>query len=189
MDLGKFTYAFENFLQKDPQFSEVFNIIKSNSEGNIWIIGGYVYKGITSEFYGSEISTKDYDFIVESKKGEPNLPGWEISNSRYGNVKIHNSKTSIDLVPLKNVFSIIKRNIDPTIDNYLTGTPLTVQSIAYDCSNKKIIGEVGCQSIEDKTVGINYYESAHKEASLKGITINDFIKSKSDILGFTPILI
>ena len=182
------TSYFQKFADK-TDLKEILKIVKANSEGKIWLIGGFLYRGIVYEMYGGELPSPDFDFIVEKRKERLNLPSnWTALNNKYGNPKFRNSKDSVDFVPLDTVLSLKLRKFEPTIENYLSGTPLTIQSIAYDCIRKQVMGEVGAGAILNKTVGSNYIRSAEHEAKLKNITVNDLILKKAGSLKFEPIL-
>lgn len=175
-------------IQDKKQFDDAMKIVRDNSKGDIWLIGGFVYRSIVSQLYGIPKLQVDYDFIVETTN-EIRLPNnWELKYNRYGNPKFSNNTYNIDLVSLKNVHSIIRRGIEPTIENYLSGTPLTIQSIAYDCINKKVVGDIGIKAIQDKVVGINDFEQAIYYASKKEVSLKELIINKAESLGFRAIL-
>jgi len=184
MDL---TNAFLSGAQKSNEFSEALDIISNNSSGNIWLIGGYVYRTIASELYGLKTPFVDLDFIVESPSSDFNLPkGWNVLYNRYDGPKLVNGSKEIDIVPLDDIHSIINRNLEPTIKNYLTGTPLTIQSIAYDILNNRVIGNIGINAIKEKTIGILNLHFALYASQKKGKSLDTYILDKAKDLKFTP---
>lgn len=180
--------AFLKSLDK-KEFENTIEIVSRNSYGKIYLIGSRIYKGAASKLYGTAKPTGDYDFVIEELSKHIILPeGWELHENRFGNPKFTSEKLSIDAVPLKNVNSIKRRELTPTILNYLTGTPLTVQSIAYDIFEDELFGEVGIQAIIDKTVSINNQEEAKIAAQKKEMTLNDYVKKIADSLQFKFVL-
>jgi hypothetical protein len=172
-----------------PQLDEAYDIVKQNSSGRIWLIGGYVYKTITSVLYKLPKPDVDLDFIVEKETNIFVLPdGWEKKDSRFGNPKFVNGNKEIDYVPLNNIFSIKKRKLWPNINNFISGVPLTVQGIVYDFSEKKIIGERGIRAIQKKIIEINNLYFAEYAAKKKGLSLKEMMQEKANSLGFRVIL-
>lgn len=170
------------------EFPEALEIVKNNSSGNIWLIGGFVYRTIASQLYGLPKPEVDLDFVVEYPVSYFNLPsGWKVDRNRFGNPKLVNGKKQIDFVPLKNIYSIIQRQLEATIENYLTGVPLTVQSIAYDLTKNKVIGEIGITALQRKIVKVNDIYFAKYAAKKKNKSLQSMIQEKAEGLGFTPI--
>ncbi|HII14841.1 MAG TPA: hypothetical protein HA362_00850 [Nanoarchaeota archaeon] len=170
-------------------FISAKKIVLDNSSGKVWLIGGSVYRNIAHILYGADKPKVDFDFIIESPKENIILPkGWKLGKNHYGNPKFLGRRFSIDFVPLHNISSILRRKLAPSIKNYLTGTPLTVQSIAYDVKGGKLAGEIGLKAIAEKTIGINNKEQAQIYALKKGISIEEMVRRKSESLGFTPLI-
>ena len=185
MDLNE---AFMNGIEKCPEFKRALKIVSNNSYGNTWLIGGMVYRTIVSEIYGRPRPRVDLDFIVEYDSPSFNLPrGWEVEENSFSNPKFRNGEETIDYVPLKNIFSIRNRGLEPKIENYLSGVPLTVNSIVFDIEKQKLMGEIGIQAIIAKTVAVNNFHFAKYAAEKKKKTLNQFIKEKADSLNFTPV--
>ncbi len=188
-DLGtdEITEAFLRTAGRNPEYIEAENIVRGNTSAGIWLIGGFVYRGIVADLYGVQVSTDaDFDFIVEKPSDSLKLPdGWEIITNRYGNPKFVGPKYEIDFVPIKNVHSILRRGLAPTISNFLSGAPLTVQSIAFDVLGKKVIGGVGRRAIILQTVGVNNEQQATHRAELKGKTVQELVTETAQSLNFT----
>jgi len=168
----------------NKQAQQAIEIVRRNSQGKIWIIGGFVYKSLARKLYGKpEAQSKDYDFIVEQPNSEIVLPeGWKRKLNHFGNPKFVGD-FQIDFVPLRMVYSILRRKIPATIDNYLNGTPLNIQSIAYD-SEGRIIGEVGISALERRVVAVNNLDMAKDIAWVFCKSVNDIIRKKAEELGF-----
>lgn len=183
------TRAFLSGINDCEDFSEALDIVRRNSSGKIWLIGGFVYRTIISELYGTSRKKVDLDFVVEDYKPEINLPeGWRIEGAFDNNkLRIVNGAKQIDCVSLKNNFSIKHRKLKPSIGNFLTGAPLTIQSIAYDIDENKIIGEIGIDALKRKVVAINNKFFADYSAKKEKKSIQEFIADKSEELSFTPV--
>jgi hypothetical protein len=179
---------FSEGINSYPEYSEAVGIVKRNSSGNIWLIGGMVFRTLASQLYGLPKPEVDFDFIVENANVQIILPkGWEERKNRFGNPKFVNGEKQIDFVPLNNVYSITSRKLDPSIENFLSGTPLTIQAVVYDIINKRLIGERGIDAIKRKVVEVNDLQFAEYAAQKKEKSLNQYIREKADELGFTSI--
>ena len=160
-----------------------------NSRGNSWLIGGFVYRNIASSLYGTERAKADLDFIIERSPDNILLAKfWGEKINKYGNPKLfRNDGLEIDFVPLENVSSILRRRLKPSIENFLTGTPLTIQSIVYNVKNNKIRGNIGIKALLDKTVSVNDSEQLKIYSKRKGKSTVEIIQEKALSLNFTPI--
>lgn len=182
-----------NNIEGDADFIEAVDIVTQNTGGGgIWLIGGFVYRSIASSLYQLPKPRADLDLIVENPLEKLELPGsWTLSKNSYGNPKFikKSSGVEIDFIPITAIHSIIRRGLQPTIENFLSGTPLNVQSICYDVKNKKVIGETGIKAIMGKTVRINDIVKAAVYSEKKGKSINQIIKEKASALGFRAIFL
>ena len=150
---------YTTFMSSGMDFISAKNIVMDNSSDKVWLIGGSVYRNIAHILYGADKPEVDFDFIIERPKENIILPnGWKLGQNRYGNPKFLGSKFSIDFVPLHNISSILRRKLAPSIENYLTGTPLNVQSIAYDVMKGRLAGNIGLKAIAEKIIRINNKE-------------------------------
>lgn len=185
---GQLTEIFKEVIQ-DKQVKQAIEIVRKNSQGRIWIIGGFVYKSLAKKLYGKpEAQSKDYDFIVEQPNPRIELPdGWVLTRNRFGNSKFVGD-FQIDFVPLRMVYSILRGKIPATIENYLNGVPLNVQSIAYDANEERVIGEVGISALESRVVAVHDLKIAEDVVRLfypeKLKDVNEMIRKKAEELGF-----
>jgi hypothetical protein len=182
-----YSQSFLNVANTYLEFKEAVEIIKKNTEGKAWLIGGFVFRAIVEDVYNIPISKDvDFDFIVEIPK-DISLPhGWRIDKNSYGNPKFIGPSYEIDYVPLNNIHSIIRRGLEPTIDNFFSGAPLNIQSIAYDVMDNKVVGNIGIKAIKDKTISINNMEQALHRAQIKGVKLRDLITDVANQLDFIP---
>jgi len=168
-------------------YPEAVDIVRRNSKGKLWLIGSFVYGTLAHILYDSKAPKADFDFVVEKPVLNFVLPqGWKVSMSRFWNPKFTKGDKSIDYVPLENVYSICSRKLKPTIENYLKGVPMTVQSIAFDVNESRIIGDVGIYAVTHKTVRVHNLEFAIYAAQKKNIPLDQMIQRKAAELGFTP---
>ncbi|MBI2635324.1 MAG: hypothetical protein HYW79_02155 [Parcubacteria group bacterium] len=186
MNSNYYTKMFLETVKDESDFYEVLNILKKITLGNIWLIGGFVYRNIARGLYGTSKPSVDLDFIVEKVNQNLTFPlGWTNAHNRYGNPKfIRTDGLAVDFVPLNNISSILRRKVEPTIYNFLTGTPLTIQSIAYDVKNNRVIGSIGIKALQSKTISINDAEQAKIYANKKERAIEEIIQEKAKELGF-----
>ena len=134
LTLENLTVWFNDFLEKDEKYQEALEIVRSNSKGRMWLIGGYVYKNLARELYGRESKPiKDLDFIVEKKRKEIIIPGgWSLTKSRLGSPKFLKEDSQIDFILMDDVVDIIFYNLERTIANFLERVPFNIHSIVYD---------------------------------------------------------
>ncbi|MDP3992078.1 MAG: hypothetical protein Q8P79_01050 [Nanoarchaeota archaeon] len=202
----EYTEIFEAFLKGYPEFPEILDIAKRNARGHgksqhgrIWVIGGFIYRPIIKSIYPelkvSEQSQIDIDFLIERSPPERDLylpEDWSPKITEYGNLYLVKGNMRIDLNYLRNFHSITRRSLRPRFKHFFTGTPMDIQSIAYDLTDKNIgvIGETGIKAIKRKIVRINNLEEAQyeveniKEALKKEFTIEDLVRQKAKELDF-----
>lgn len=169
----------------DKDFHEAFDITRENSSGSIWLIGGFLYKNIANALYGSNKSTKDFDFIVEKEKNNLILPeGWKITKNHFDNPKFTNREKQIDFIPLDKIYYIKANNLTPSIDNFLEGGGLNIHCIAYDILKKELLGKAGIKALEERTISAYNLKMLEHARELYGKTPNEQIKKKAEELGF-----
>ncbi len=175
-------------LENPPEnkWTEAIGVVRLNSEGKIWLVGGSVYRKLANYLYGGSETKADLDFIVQTPKPRVHIPGWSRSVNGYGSPRLIKDGVRIDVVPLASMESIQCRKLQPTIENYLTGVPLTIQSIAYDIDEGKLIGTAGIEALFSRTVGVNNAESAASASHRKNITVAELVRQKAEQLRFIP---
>jgi hypothetical protein len=185
MDISK---VFSEYIEKEENYRIAYDIVRRNSRGKIWLIGGALSRNLNRLVYGTPQHSFDFDFVVEESADEIKLPeGWEIKKNKFGNPKFVKDKMEIDFIPIKTVESLIDRNLDPTIENVLLGVPFTIQALAYDTKEKKIIGNIGIEAFEKKVFEVNDLKQAKVLANKKGVELDELILRKADSMGFRAI--
>ncbi len=191
-----FTEIFEKFLKDYQEWPEILEIAKKNSynlgrEGKIWIIGGFVYRPIIRALYGEipEPSQTDIDFLIErgSASEEVYAPkGWDVKRTEAGYFYLEKGNIRIDPNYLYSFHSIISRHTIPEMRHFFPGTPMNIQSIAYDLTDKTVgvIGKHGIVAIRNKIVQINNPEEAIFESEKRGMRLEDFVREKAEELVF-----
>ncbi len=177
-----------DYLNKNKDFSKIISIVKSNSKGNIYLIGGTVSRTLNRLIYGGKIELCDFDFIVDQVNEKISLPSeYTVDFEKFNNPTIHklNSNIEIDIFPISDVKYIKENNLEPTIENFLNGSPFTIQSLAFDINTEKLIGDKGIQALKNKVFEINNKEAALYVAIRKGISIEERMKQKADSMNFT----
>ncbi len=185
-------YKLENlFSLKDmEQSEEILEVIRQNTMGPVYLLGGAIYRQITSKFWNTSIPPRDFDFVAAYVRKDLVLPdGWIDSSNSYGSHKLHKGELTIDLWSKEQQYSIVSRNLPYTIKNILRHSPLTIQSIAFDMRDRKVISNAGIEAIKTRTVGVHCLEQAQHYCGLKHISVNEFILSKASALGFQPLLL
>ncbi|MFH1311583.1 MAG: hypothetical protein ABIH65_04225 [Nanoarchaeota archaeon] len=183
-----FSKLFRDFIG-NSDIDKYIDLVRKNSKGKIWLIGGFVYKNIVGIIKEKKQIVNDLDFLVENPSDIMNIPEkyWKMGITSYGNpffiYSEKREKISIDLNYISSFHSIVSRNLPPIIESFLSGTPLTIQSIAYDLDECKIIGETGISAITKKLIEINNIEEARYETERRKITFEEYLKEKAIPLG------
>jgi hypothetical protein len=181
--------SFKELVSSDADFHEACEIVRQNSSGRRWMIGGFLYRNLVNILYGTEKPAKDFDFIIETSNPEIVLSeSWSQSQNRFGNPKFK-GRFEIDLVPLSNVYSIAQRQLPPKIEHFLDGTPFNIHSLVYDIDEETVQGEIGREALEKRVFEVNNLEMALAHVELYKTTLNEMIKTKAAELGFRPALI
>lgn len=169
---------------KNTAFLEILDLVKQNSMGKIWIIGGFVYRNLAAALYGGNAYNYDIDFIVEERSESlKKISGWNIEINNYGvpnYVRIGNRMSFTDIKKVRRAVPLEKF----TIEEIITGTPLNIQSIAYGLSEYRIIGEKGIEALRNKVIRINNKEQAEFYAKRKSKDLGDIVIEKAKELGF-----
>tara|TARA_Y100000310_G_C20666313_1_gene807686 strand:- start:1870 stop:2568 length:699 start_codon:yes stop_codon:yes gene_type:complete len=206
----KYTEAFINSIENYP-FDDFLEVVReAHPEGRIWVIGSLVYGGIIrqlseldglGDFYRAspEKSPVDVDFLLE--KHVPHVEwirGWEPKRTTSKDLFYlrWDEKYRIDLNELHDFNSITVRNtlrknkgeraLPYNFESFLTGTPLNIQSIAFDPEERIVKGWRGIEAIEKRLIRGNeeYPEVTEYEARRRGISVETLIKNKAEELGF-----
>lgn len=92
-----------NQTDKNTYFQNALNIVKKNiNRGNIWVIGGSVYRSIVASLYNtSQKENFDFDFIVEKPTSFKELfipAGWKVTKTSLGEPRLIKGNLQIDMV-------------------------------------------------------------------------------------------
>lgn len=175
-------------LEKNKEYVEVVNIVRKNTQGRIWLMGGAVSMNIIKSLYGYSQPQHDFDFLVKKLKENIIVPTyWKITRNRFNNPKLIKGSIEVDIVPLETVESILERKLKPTITNFLTGTPLDIQSLVFDIDKKELIGDLGIKALQRKEVRINNKKRFSAKAQRKGLTPQELLHQITKSLGFKPV--
>lgn len=174
-----YSEIFKKCIRNDKRFEEALKLAKQNTKGGLWLVGGYIFRNLAHEIYGTPKPTEcDFDFTADELTEINLLPGWQVKQNAFGSPKFYKKSLTVDLWPLWDTYSIVSRKLEPTIENYLTGTSFTIQSIAYDLSKNEVIGEIGIKALEDKTIDILNLETIKIYAEKRGVKPDKHVKEK-----------
>jgi len=174
----------------DEKFREALGIVGANSRGRIWLIGGFLYKTLIKKMYGTDVPSKDFDFIVERTREKLELPeGWKSRTNRFGNPELSSEDNMVDLIPLDNLLYLRKKNIEPSIDNLLASVNFSVFALAFDLKEEKIIDGGGVSALEEKVVRVHNLEAAKLSSEIYSTPINDMLRLRAEELRFTAELV
>lgn len=195
MDLPRlFKYA----TRDDSSFLDALAIVKANSSGKMWLTGSYLYRLLASHLYPQGMDLRYWrfstplDFLVETFVDLRLPEGWHRKSSLEDGYQRffrgEASQPAFMIYPLAQSQVIRDERTEPTIDHFLAGAPLTIQSIAFDLYQHRMLGEAGMRALQEKTVGVHHPQQAERYAQRKGKTIEALIREKAEVLGFTPVL-
>jgi len=175
-------------LKKSKEYLEASRIVRSNSQGKIWLIGGTVSRSIIKAIYGHQKVQHDLDFLVEKLNNKLVIPkNWKIAKNRFDNPKLIKGNTEVDIVPLESAEYITENKLKPSIKHFLAGTPLDIQSLAFDINKGKLVGSLGIKALQKKEVRINNSKRFLAKAKRKGLTPEELLQHTAKSLGFKPV--
>lgn len=197
------TALFERSLIDYP-FEKFLNIAKKHSEGKIWVIGGFVYRNIIQELYGTPYEKRpiDIDFLVESHVRKAiRQRRWKHSVTDTGELCFtKGNRYKISINSFASFHSIASRPSHPDalsrprhldIEYFYKFNPLDIQAISYDCDERIVEGEKAFEAIQNKLIAVNNSVGAKWEAdriSKKlgiSVSVNDLVRWKvKELVGF-----
>lgn len=181
-NLGK---IFLDKIKANEDYKEIINLVKNNSQGNIYLVGGTVSRTLVCELYGGIQKNQDFDFVVDSLNENLVIPnGWKVTFEKFGNPTFKKNQVEIDIFPLSDHEYIKKNKLEPTIQNFLDGVPFSIQALVFDIRNEKLIGKTGIESLRTMKYKVHNVESAKEVAKMKKVTINERMKQKGKSLNF-----
>lgn len=175
-------------LKENKEYAEVLDIVKKNTQGKIWLIGGAVSRNIIKAIYKYSQPQYDFDFLVEKLNEKLIIPpGWKLTKNRLNNPRLIRRDTEVDIVPLKTAEYILQNKLKPSIKNFLAGTPLDIQSLAFDIDKGKLVGTLGIKALQKKEVRINNSKRFLARAQRKSLTPEELLQQTAKSLKFKPV--
>jgi tRNA nucleotidyltransferase/poly(A) polymerase len=174
-----------NRLRKNENFDEIISIVKNNSQGNIYLVGGTVSRTLASELYGGKQKNQDFDFVVDVLNDELKIPeGWTVTHHKFNNPTFKKNDIEIDIFPISDHQYIKNNNLEPTIENFLAGVPFSIQALVFDIKHEKLIGKDGIEALKNRKFKVHNVESAKEVAKRKGVSINKRMMQKAESMNF-----
>jgi len=180
--LGKILIA---RLRDNKNFDEIISIVKNNSKGNIFLVGGTISRTLASELYGGKQKNQDFDFVVDVLNDKLKIPeGWTVTHHKFGNPTFKKDDVEIDIFPLSDHQYIKKNNLEPTIKNFLAGVPFSIQALVFDIKHEKLIGQDGIEALKNRKFKVHNVESAKEVAKRKNCSVNERMMQKAESMKF-----
>ncbi len=177
------TEVFRDSIKNCDAYHEALYIARMNSRGKLWVVGSFVYKTIATVLYGGEKNHRDIDFLAEHLGERLIVPvGWKGLRNAFGNPKLVRGQREIDISSLDGT------RIPPTIEIYLMNSTLTIQCIAYDVQERRIIGDMGKRALRERTVAVNNPNFDKDYFATKGYTLESYVLTKAEGLNFRVVL-
>lgn len=138
-------------------FKEIISIVRQATDGDVYLVGGFIYRTLISNIYQRNVMGCDLDFITTGKIKEKELAAFEEhqKHDKYEGFRATHKGVKIDLCEMKNQYHIKKHNLLPTLKNYFDHVPLTIQAIAFDIKNKVIFEQKAFNAIKNQEIIIN----------------------------------
>lgn len=173
----------KKYLDGDSFYKEALSIVRANTDSKIYLAGGYIFRLLAN---GSNAEAKDIDFVIHKLKSDLTLfAGWELAKNTFGQPRFIKGHRKIDPIMLTKHVHIARKDIEPTIENYLLSVPLNIQSIVYDVDEEKLTGDIGLKAIAERKIRLNNYEHAKYSCeNFHKIPVNELITRMADSLGF-----
>jgi len=190
-------------------FHVVADIVRRNTSGKIYLVGGKVYRTAIELIHGYKCNSEgvDWDFLCIGEVVEPRrayvrddwvpnegeydgskansmcLKHYSTSNSNYTPQSIF-SPTIVKKIDIIGIKDVMLATANPTgqLEDYLNIVPLTVQSIALSAdsaSYPSLYGRVGMKSIETRTVAVN-----NEIGALGRLNVPKYLRQKAENLQF-----
>lgn len=185
---------FISLIENDPAYQDAIEIIQAVCVGQIWLIGGYLYRQLATLQHGEKVplinrDPLDIDFLCQSVQKNFKVPAvWELSKNAWGNLSFSRDGVKVDLIIMKNLHPFLDRKDMPTVDEFLAQTPVTVNSMAMDTRKRKIIGDVGWEAVQNKVVSVHNASEARYLANMSGIQEKYLVRKTAKSLHFKAAL-
>jgi hypothetical protein len=187
--LEQFQTQFQQFLASNPQYLEARELFDINPAKNHWLGGGFIYRNLLRMVHGlQQIPDADLDVLVDTGKPGPKEPlnvpsGWMEEKTGFGCPRLITATgRQIDYIYLDEIVDLRINKLEYTVENFLTITPLTIQSVIYNIEQQKLMGDLGIEAIANKEIKINFPRRARFAAKRRGMTMMEYLQSKAAAL-------
>lgn len=189
MNTKELTKIFLSRANRDTRFQIARSLIERSCADAYWVCGGFVYRTLSQALHGYGGRIPDIDIMTA-----PLFPlsavtaDWNIVKNHFGGPKlIHQSGLRLDVWQLRKLHYAKRTGLRPTLNVFLRGVPLSIQSIAYDARRNILIGKAGIRSLLQRTVGVNNRREMLHHCERYGIKPREYIEQKAASLRFSPI--
>jgi len=190
-------------IESYSDYKSSIKVIRNNSYGPIYLVGGKVYRTIIEELTGRDVkaASVDWDALCMGDVKPSNVPsGWqrnpynrEAKPNSLGLVEsVHvrayhakhiyaqrrigstrNAAHKIDIIGIKDIPG-------QTLNAYFDIVPLDIQRIALCLEKRTLYGVKGMKAINSGTIRIN-----SNKGTMPGLDISSYIQRKAESLGFS----
>jgi hypothetical protein len=143
------------------QQNEMHSILLTASS-NLYIVGGFLYRNIIHELYGTKSVNFDTDYVADELDTDSLPKSWRINADGFPQLsfrcigwRISAGSQNIDICLFRNHATSVLTGAEPGIETYLKYVPLSIQSIAYDLENERLLGDVAKESISSRRLWFN----------------------------------
>jgi len=184
----------------EPRKEEIMDMALENTQGGLWILGGYLTRKLIKSLYDRTTQRSDgivdVDFISEelvSHKEIYILNNWKIKLNRYEDIYFasDDGEYKIEFNSLRNFRPLVSKRLPtPRIEDVVSIAPLNVQAIAWDLIRNRLIGNEGIKAIKNQKVEVNNRESLERvvidlNRFLSDDNMKELVCQKAENLGFS----
>lgn len=145
-----------------PEYAEIISMATEATDGNIYLVGGFLYRTLNRELNGMPMAGCDMDICVDGKidhgRAAGLFHGAEERKTRHqgGRVtKVKHKGVSADLFELREYVDTNCAGMPVTIRTYLSSVPFDVQAIAYEPSRSVLFDGGGVAALLKREMKVN----------------------------------
>lgn len=176
----------ERALNETPAWPDVLRLVRQVSGGNIYLVGGFVYRNLLRHLYGTPVKNDvDFDFVVEARNDVMPGPDWTETATKFGGPRFHKEGIVVDVWSFAECRGFESAPKPFTIESYCACVTLSVQAIAYDLEAQRLFGDAGLASIRTRTLAPHCFRCLEQTCAYHGITRDVYLRKKAAKLQFT----
>ena len=187
----QFEDVFREVWINEPRREDIFNMIRRNALGKMYLIGGYTYRNILNKVYGTPLNWErglvDVDIVSEEITRKPYVGDWEELRTDFATPRYMKEGYVLDFDVLRNFRGLGVIGPEATIENLLSGAPFDVQALAWDIDKNRLVTDynyIAIRSIVDRELWVNDLRYVEAMSRRSRLGLMQFFNKKATELGF-----